>query len=98
MKKSPVPKPPIDVKSCAEFLGVSQRDINQMIKAGFLEARKEGKLTLFDLTQVHALRRAIKDGSKNRILNRIFQKYNVKLPKGYVFDRDACHQRKVRPL
>lgn len=30
---------------------------------------------------------------KNKILEAIFRKYNVKLPKGYVFDREAIHAR-----
>ncbi len=98
MKKSDVPKPPMDVKSCAAFLGVSERDIKQMIRTGFLEAKKEGKLTLFDLTQVHTLRRTIQGGDKNTILRRIFEKYNMKLPRNYAFDRDATHLRRSSVL
>lgn len=30
---------------------------------------------------------------KNRILEAIFRKYNVKLPKNYSFDREAIHAR-----
>jgi len=30
---------------------------------------------------------------KNRILEAIFRKYNVKLPKNYAFDREAIHAR-----
>ncbi len=30
---------------------------------------------------------------KNRILETIFKKYNVKLPKNYSFDREAIHAR-----
>ena len=35
--------------------------------------------------------RARKD--KNKILDSIFKKYNVKLPKNYTFDREAIHAR-----
>ncbi|MBI5408745.1 MAG: hypothetical protein HZA14_05205 [Nitrospirae bacterium] len=35
--------------------------------------------------------RAKKD--KNRILEAIFKKYNVKLPRNYTFDREAIHAR-----
>lgn len=35
--------------------------------------------------------RARKD--KNRILETIFRKYNVKLPKSYAFDREAVYSR-----
>lgn len=30
---------------------------------------------------------------KNRILETVFRKYNVKLPKNYSFDREAIHAR-----
>jgi hypothetical protein len=30
---------------------------------------------------------------KNKILDAIFKKYNVKLPKNYTFDREAVHAR-----
>ena len=30
---------------------------------------------------------------KNKILDAIFKKYNVKLPKNYTFDREAIHAR-----
>lgn len=49
----------MDMKSCAEYLGVSGHDVRRMIRNGSLEVRKEGKLILFDLTQVHVLRRKL---------------------------------------
>jgi hypothetical protein len=30
---------------------------------------------------------------KNKVLEAIFKKYNVKLPENYTFDRDAIHAR-----
>jgi hypothetical protein len=43
-----------------------------MIRIGILEVSKEGKLMLFDLTEVYALGRAIKGGDKNKILTGSF--------------------------
>ncbi len=52
--------------------------------------------------EIEKLRKAFKGESitvvrvqkeKNKILEAIFKKYNVKLPKNYAFDREAVHVR-----
>lgn len=77
MKKNLVPKAPIDMASCAAFLGVTESDVRKMIRSGFLEAKKEGELMLFDITQLHVLRRTIQAGDKKEILGQILAKHGV---------------------